>query len=370
MKRVLVIIFFVMALPILSFSANKTVTATGEANIVNGDIASAKFQALARAKWAALEAAAGVQVKVETIVQNATLVDEAIKSEVKGFVENYKILDEGKDKDIYWVKISATISPAEAAKVVSIFAKNTSVAVYIPVIFPDRKVDDTTALSEKVINELANQGFDVVDIASMGNKYSLTEIDNALRSNNFGAFRNISYQFLSGAILIGKVDTTLSAHQGKNIGYGVSLPFNVVTGRLTYRLIGDKNGQKVIVASGYVSGRGQGPTPEDATHNMLENLASNVSNELISVVTEKIKGANKRTVEVILAGNTDLNKLLELKNDLQYISWVLSTTDKGIDKVLVEYPEKTIYLANAIKNLGKYELKKFDTYRILIESLR
>jgi len=103
---------------------------------------------------------------------------------------------------------------------------------------------------------------------------------------------------------------------------------------------------------------------------MLENLASNVSNELISTVVEKIKGVNKKTVEIILAGNTDLNKLLELKNDLQYISWVLNVTDKGVDKVLVEYPEKTIYLANAIKNLKKYELKRFDSYKIIIEPIK
>jgi len=368
MKK-LFLVLLILLISIVQIYA-KTVTATGEANIVNGDVASAKFQAIARAKWAALEAAAGVQVKVETIVQNSQLIDEAIKNEVKGVVDKYKIIDEGKDGDIYWVKISADISTAEAAKAVSIFAKNTSVAVYIPVIFHDKKVDETTALSEKVINELSAQGLDVVDVASMGTKYSLYEIENALKTNNFGAFRSIAYQFLSGAILIGKVDSTLSAHQGKDIGYGVSLPFNVVTGRLTYRLIGDKDGKKVIVASGYVSGRGQGPTPEDATHNMLENLASNVSNELISTVVEKIKGVNKKTVEIILAGNTDLNKLLELKNDLQYISWVLNVTDKGVDKVLVEYPEKTIYLANAIKNLKKYELKRFDNYKIIIEPIK
>ncbi|MGC8924935.1 MAG: flagellar assembly protein T N-terminal domain-containing protein [Calditerrivibrio sp.] len=368
MKKILVVILFLL-LPIFLVHS-KTVTATGEGNIVNGDVASAKFQAIARAKWAALEAAAGVQVKVETVIQNSQLVDEAIKNEVKGVVDKYKIIDEGKDGDVYWVKISADVSPSEAAKAVSIFAKNTSVAVYIPVIFPDKNIDETTALSEKVINELSLQGLDVVDVASLGTKYSLTEVENALKTNNFGAFRNIAYQFLSGAILIGKVDTTLSAHQGKNIGYGVSLPFNVVTGRLTYRLIGDKDGKKVIVASGYVSGRGQGPTPEDATHNMLENLASNVSNELISTVVEKIKGQNKKTIEVVLAGNTNLNNLLELKNDLQYISWVLNVTDKGVDKVLVEYPEKSIYLANAIKNLNKYELKTFDKYRIVIEKIR
>jgi len=64
------------------------------------------------------------------------------------------------------------------------------------------------------------------------------------------------------------------------------------------------------------------------------------------VISEKIKGQNKKTIEIVLAGNNDLNKILELKNDLQYISWVLNAEDKGVDKVVVEYPEKTIYLAS------------------------
>jgi len=34
-----------------------------------------------------------------------------------------KILDEGKKNDIYWVKISASISPSEAEKVVSLLPK-------------------------------------------------------------------------------------------------------------------------------------------------------------------------------------------------------------------------------------------------------
>jgi hypothetical protein len=369
MKKVAVI-FVLFLLPLLVFAANKNIVAYGEAPIVGNDVGAAKYQALARAKWAALEEAAGVKVKVETIVQNATLVDEAIKTEVKGFVENYKILDEGKKNDIYWVKISASISPSEAEKVVSLFAKNTSVALYLPVIFTNNKVEETTPLSEKIINELASQGFEVVDIASLGDTYTLNQIDYALKNNNFTVFRNLSYKFLTGAILIGKVETTLSAKEGKNVGYGVSLPFNIVTGRLTYRLIGDKNGQKIVVASGYISGRGQGPTPEDATYNMLENLVTNVSNELISVISEKIKGQNKKTIEIVLAGNNDLNKILELKNDLQYISWVLNAEDKGVDKVVVEYPEKTIYLASAIKNIGKYEIKKFDNYRIVPQAVR
>jgi len=60
---------------------------------------------------------------------------------------------------------------------------------------------------------------------------------------------------------------------------------------------------------------------------MLENLVANVSNELMSVISEKIKGQNKKTIEIVLAGNNNFSKILKFKNDLQYISWVLNSED-------------------------------------------
>jgi len=49
--------------------------ATGEAAIINGDVPSARLEAIARAKWAAIEQAVGVQVKSQSLVQNAMLGD-------------------------------------------------------------------------------------------------------------------------------------------------------------------------------------------------------------------------------------------------------------------------------------------------------
>lgn len=364
MKRFLIVVLLFLLVPFCLQA--KTVKALGEAQIKNGDIASAKVQAVARAKWAALEKVAEVKVKVETIVQNAVLVDEAIKTQVEGVVEDYKITDEGKDGDIYWVQLNADVLPDKAEKAVSSLSKNTKIAVMLPVIMPNNEVRETNPLSENVINELAGQNLEVVDLASAGTSLSVKKLEAAMNSENFMEVRNIANQFLSGVMLIGKVDSTATAKSGKNVGYGITLPFNVVTGRLTYRLIGEKNGQKLILESGYVSGRGQGPTVEDATYRMMENLNTNVSNRLISMVVEKIKGVNKRTVEVVLAGNNDLDKLMELKNELSFISWVLSIENKSNDTLLVEYPEKSLYLATAIDALGKYEIRDLDKYRIVI----
>jgi hypothetical protein len=215
---------------------------------------------------------------------------------------------------------------------------------------------------------LVGEKLEVVDLAASGSNISVKQLEHAMDNNNFMELRNIANSFLSGVILVGKVDTTATAKSGKDVGYGVTLPFNIVTGRLTYRLIGDKNGQKLVLASGYVSARGQGPTVEDATYRMMENLRTNVSNQLISLVVEKIKGANSRTIDVVLAGNSEIDRLLDLKNDLNFISWVLSVEDKSTDTLVVRYPEKSLYLAAALENSGKYEIRNLEEYRIVLRT--
>lgn len=367
MKKLIVIFLCLLPLTVFAGNSTKTVEAFGEADIQGNDISSAKIQAVARAKWAAMEKAAGVQIKVESLVQNAVLVDEAIKSEVKGVIKKYSVIDEGKDGDIYWNKIRAIIVPSKALKAMSIVSKNTSVAVMIPVVFPDRHVEETTSLTENIINELINAGLDVVDLAASQDSVSVKEIDNAMKKNDFMVMRNLAYKHLAGVILIGKVDTTATAREGKDVGYGVSLPFNIVTGRMTYRLMGDKNGRKVILSSGFVSGRGQGATIEDATYRMMDKLNRNVSSRLIGLVIEKVKGINSKPVEVVLDGNRDINKLMELKQTLQYISWVLDIKENGLDRLMVTYPEKSLYLVTALNSKGKYEVKSFNNYQIVLK---
>ncbi len=367
--RILVIFTLLLTLTVGSYAKVKVVEAYGEAEIINNDVSSAKLQAIARAKWDALEKAAKVKVKVESLVQNAVLIDEAIKSEVGAVVKSYKVVDEGRDGDVYWNKILAEIVPDKADKAVNLLSKNTSVAVLIPVVFPDKHVEETSSLSERIIQELINKNLEVVDLGASGNAVSVNDIEIAMKKNDFMTLRSLAAQYLSAMLLIGKVETDATVREGKNVGYGVTMPFNIVTGRLSYRLIGDRNGQKVILASGYVSARGQGTNLNDATYRMMDNLNENVSERLIGVVLEKIKGVNNKPVEIILAGNTDMDKILKLKERLQYIAWVLDIQVKDTDKLLVTYPEKTLYLAAAIKNKQQYEVKSFGDYKIVLKSL-
>jgi len=367
MKKILLTLSLMM-FSVVAFAAPVTVTAIGEADIVSGDMTSAKLQAVARAKWAAMEEASGVRVKSETIVQNAVLVDEAIKNEVTGVIQNYTVTGEEEDGQIYRVMISATIIPEKAKDAVGLLAKNTSISVMIPVVFPDKHIEETNILTETVINELTMQQLEVIDIVSTDGT-NVKQLDQAMRTNNYMAMRNIAAKHLSGTILVGKVETTATAKEGSDVGYGVSLPFNVVTGRLTYRLL-TQNGPSVrILASGFLAARGMGATLDDATNQMMENMNREVSQKLVSIVMEKLKGANNKSISVQIAGNPTLGDLMELKQMLTYTAWVLEVKERGTDMLTLMYPEKSLYLATAINSKPNYKVIKLTDYSLVVEKL-
>ena len=72
-----------LLLPLPGLCAEKCVQTAGQAVIVGGDIPSANTEAVARAKWATIEQTVGTEVKVGSIVQDFTLVAEAMGNRPK-----------------------------------------------------------------------------------------------------------------------------------------------------------------------------------------------------------------------------------------------------------------------------------------------
>lgn len=50
----------------------------GDAAISGSDIPSAKAEAISKAKWNTIEQVSGVKIKAQTVVQNFSLVDDAV----------------------------------------------------------------------------------------------------------------------------------------------------------------------------------------------------------------------------------------------------------------------------------------------------
>ena len=395
MIRIIFVVFSFFSLFHVSdaLSLVKCTDMEGEAVIVGNDIPSAKTEAIARAKWSAIEQTVGVEVKAQTVVQNMALVDDAVSKQIRGVVTGYKVLQEKNKGDTFWVMINACVEPTKAKEAVSSLALNNSVAVFIPAKKPkvvseteeisrspyDKtekhgletkdEYEETNILSETLIGRLTEQGFTVIDAAPT-HVMDARDIENAIKSGNFLSLRSLMYRFLSNVILIGKTDYTISTRKGQDIGYDIAMPFNNVTVRLTYRIVTrDSSGKMVILTAGVEEGKGLAMNVEDATANGLKDLAEKLTPVIMDKMSKYIQGVAKK-VQVKVSEVTDINTNFEIKEVLQQLAWVTNVEEKGLGEFVVSYPENTIYLANSISQRGNFQIVNFSPYSITVKYQR
>jgi len=351
----------------------KCINADGEAAIINNDKPSAKMEAVARAKWTAIEQVAGTEVKAGSFVQNFTLVEDVIKTKSGGVVKSYKVLEEGVKDDVLNVKINACVEPSQARDAVSQLGLNNSIALFIPARKPGRHGDEfeeNNILSETLIGKLTEQGYTVVDVAPT-HAVDAKEIERAVRSGSTMSLRSMMYKFLSNLIIIGKVDYTISTKKGEDIGYGLSMPFNNVTVRLNYRILSknNKTGTMEILTTGVEQAKGLANNVEDATAQAMKELAQDLTPIMLDKVGQYIQG-NTKKIAVQVKGVDDVDKVLEVKQILQSIVWVSAVEEKQMGDFVVSYPENTLYLANSIKQKGNFKIVNFSPYSLALEYLR
>jgi hypothetical protein len=344
----------------------KCVNAEGEAAIVNNDIPSAKMESVARAKWSAIEQVVGVDVKAGSLVQNFVLVDDVIKTQVGGVVKSYKILNEDNKGGTLLVKINACVEPGQAQQAVSSLALNNAVAVFIPAKKLNREFEETNIVSETLIGKLIEQGYTVTDVAP-SSAVDAAAIDKAARTGNYLTLRSMMYKFLSNVVIIGKIDPNISVGKGKDIGYGLRMPFTNVTVRMTYRIVArnSKSGNMEILTAGTAEGKGLANSAEDATANGLKNLVESLTPKILDKLAQYIQG-NVKKVRVKVNGVTDMETSMEVKSTLQNIVWVAGVEETQMGEYTVGYPENTVYLANSIKQKGLFNVDQFTPYSITL----
>jgi hypothetical protein len=348
--------------------------AEGEAAIVNNDLPSAKAEAIARAKWVAVEKAVGLEVKAQSVVQNMALVDEAISKQVNGVVSRYTVLQVNNGQDAVTVKVNACVEPVRAKDALAGLALNNSIAVFIPSRKPGNargtaRYEEANILSEALIGRLTEQGYTVVDIAPT-KALDAAEMDRALKNGNFLSLRSLTYKFLANVLLIGKVDYTVSTRKGEHVGYGIAMPFNSVTVRLTYRLVTrDSSGKMVVLSAGTEEGKGLARSVEDAAAEGLKELAEKTGPVILDKVGSYIKGVAKK-IEVKVDGVTEVSDSFAVKEVLQNLAWVTKVEERGLGEFVVSYPENPVYLASSISQKGSFHIEKFTPYAISLKYLK
>ena len=356
------------ALP--AFARPTCVNMSGEGAIVNNDVPSARIEAINRAKWLAVEQVAGVDVKSRTIVENGTLLDDIITTQMQGVVTSHRVLNEKRSADTYQVTVSACIEPVNARTAVSALALNTSISLFIPSRKPttsakDRwEYEEDNILSQNITSRLVEQGFRVRDLAD-SHSLKLKDIDAAFRGGRQAELRSLIYKHLSNSILIGRIEPTVSFNKGEDAGYGIRMPFNSVTARLSYRLMSrGSDGRMIVLAAGTEEAKGLAPAINDAYAEALKNL----SERFIPIIMEKIYGRIREigsSVRVKVEGVKDPAESLVLRESLQKITWVSGVENIGLDEFRVNYPENPVYLANSLSQKG-FGIIKFSSHFIRI----
>lgn len=382
--------FFCIFYGVDAFCQTKCIDSEGEAVILNNDVPSAKIEAVARAKWAAIEQTVGVEVKAQSVMQNMALVDDAVSRQIKGDIASYKIIGEDIKDGVIKVRINACVESNRARDALSSLALNNSVAVFVPAKKPKvvsetehisrtpygtqerhglqtrDEYDDTNFFSENIIKRLTEQGYTVTDVAPT-RATDASELEKAIKTGNFISMRSLMYKFLSNVLLLGKIEYAISTRKGQDIGYGLSMPFNHVTVRLTYRIVTrDQSGQMRILTADAVEGKGLAKNVEDATARGHKDLADKAGPVIMEKISQYIKGVSKK-INVKFEGVNDLNTNFEVKGILQNTAWVTNVDEKGMGEFIVSYPENPVYLANSISQRGSFKVKNFSTYSIIVK---
>jgi hypothetical protein len=353
-----------------AYGSQKCVNADGEAAIVNNDVPSARLEAVARARWAAIEQVVGVEVKAGSFVQNFILVDDVVKTQAGGVVKSHKVLKEENRGDTLAVRINACIEPRGAQQAVASLALNNAVAVYIPAKKLSREFEETNIVSETLIGHLIEQGYTVNDITP-SNTADAAAIDKASRTGDSMTLRSVMYKSLSNVLIIGRIDPNISVRKGESIGYGLKMPFANVAVRMTYRIVArsSKTGAMEILAAGTAEGKGLANSAEDAAAAGLKNLVENLTPVVLDKVARHIETSMKK-VRIKVTGVTDLDVNTEVKGILQNIVWVSGVEETQMGEYIVAYPENSVYLANSIKQKGNFTVDNFTPYSITLHYIK
>ncbi|ESP62492.1 hypothetical protein SMITH_105 [Smithella sp. ME-1] len=348
----------------------KCVNIKADSAIINGDIPSAKLNAIARAKWSAIEEVTDMEITLRSFVQNFTLLENMIKTKTSEAVKNYKVLNEINNEGSVIVKVRVCVSPAGAREALYQLGLNNSIAVYIPVRKPGRngkEFQETNHLSESLIDILSEQNYTVVDVAPT-QVIDTMEVKKAILSGSTPKLRNIIYKFLSNLIIAGKVDYTISTKNGENTGHNSSMSLNNVTAQLTYQIIAknNKNGNMEIIATGTEEAKGVATDVEDASSEAMEELAQNVAPAILDKISQYIKD-NTKKITVRVNDVNDIEAVKEIKEILQSITWVSEVEEKQMGDFLISYPENIIYLVNSIEQESDLKVLNFSTSSINLE---
>lgn len=205
MKRAISLLFTLVML--LSFTTgatarDKVVNTEGSSSLSRGD-------AIRQAQRSAVEEAVGVFIRSKTEIENFILKKDIIYARTQGYITRFTVLTEGKDGDIFKVRIRATVSLDKikddllAMKILLESMERPKVMVLIEEDYKNMDNMGMEITGTEISRLLGDKGFDLVDKAMLEAVKNRDQARQALAGNT-AAGRILGLQLGAQYVVLGK----------------------------------------------------------------------------------------------------------------------------------------------------------------------
>ncbi|MCX7982466.1 MAG: flagellar assembly protein T N-terminal domain-containing protein [Syntrophales bacterium] len=311
-------IFFLFSLSVSilltagTLSGEDKIRTQGMATIYGGAIDVARDKAIENALRNAVEEKAGVLIKSYTEVENFTVTMDQILSESKGFVNNYRILSEGRENNTYKVLIEADIGTGKLKErmdaIALVLARKSKPRLMVLFSGDVQKVGLAEAT---IIKYLMSQGFKVVDPKTI--KSSARQAGLNITGDNPSAVTNVAREYGAEVVIVGNMEV-------------INRPFKmgdieIVTSEVTIsgKALNGDTGE--VIATGTKSKKGELKT---STEEVAKELARSLGNNIVEKWSHEL--SNVQTVKLFISG-------LNTYGDLNMLKDLLSTRVKGVKQI-------------------------------------
>ncbi len=352
------IVFNAFFIPTYAYAKSNCVNVTGKSFIKNS-VEDAKKEAILNAKWAAIEAVEGVEIKAESIVSDMLLVDEIILQRAKGVVVDYSLLKEVVNNDFIEVTMNVCVEENMAKDLIDVLSLNNSVVIYV-----DSKSGNAKSEFENIsANKMMNNGY-IVNIFSNDDGY---KIRNFIKANNDYKLNELIGGKRSNVLIYAELTDEIVSKKGEKAGHDVILPYNVVRIGVSYKVITkDKMNMPLVLSSGRFESRGMGSSYDLALSNGVKQVTERFTAVIQDDLSKYIKGTTRK-VAVRAEGIQNIEKSRDIRKLLSKLSWVKDVAEIEIGKYTLSYSEDIVYLITSIKSKGNIIILSYTSNEVVIK---
>jgi len=328
-------------------SESLVVTAVGEAA---GTGFRAKEESRENALRNAVEKGFGVYIDSATLIENAELISDDVVAETRGFVKDYRILEQREQDGIFTTRIRAEVALGKIweSESSNLLLKRMGAPRFIIIAAEDHEgfpVRRGFALQE-VTELLVTKGFTLVNTADVSD-LSMNQINAALSNARVAA--EIGRRNNAEIIVLVNASGVFDSYQES---YGVR--FKLYNGHCEIKAVQLDSG-KVIAAAAKTR---KGGSIKKAIMSAANENANQFVKQLLSSWSKKLNKGRSIEVTISNVSLSDLVKIVERISSVNGVSDVLQRTfANGRAQLVIKSKYKASYLADSIEKLRGFKLE-------------